>query len=156
VTESAATYLSDGAIELTRRIEAPPETVFRYFTDPERYRSWLGVDAELDASVGGDYRIQMTDNGGISARGRYVVLDPPQRLVFTWGFDGLDGLPPGSSTVEVTLTRDRDATIVRLRHSELPGAESCDFHAWGWGIGLDRLVIAATGGDPGAYPHAEL
>lgn len=156
MTESAATYLSDGAIELTRRIEAPPETVFRYFTDPERYRAWLGVDAELEASVGGEYKIRMTDDGAISALGRYLELDPPRRLVFSWGFEGLDGLPPGTSTVEVTLTADADATIVRLRHSDLPGAESCDFHAWGWGIGLDRLVIASTGGDPGRYPHADL
>ena len=155
MSETAATYLSDGAIELTRRIEAPPETVFRYFTDPERYRSWLGVDAELDPCVGGDYRIQMTDDGAISARGRYLELDPPRRLVFSWGFDGLDGLPPGTSTVEVTLTRDADATIVRLRHSDLPGSESCDFHVWGWDMGLGRLSIAAEGGDPGPYPHAK-
>src|SRR5438270_12388234 len=79
-TDTEATYLSDGAIELTRRIEAPPETVFRYFTDPERYRAWLGVDAELDPSVGVDYRSQMTDNGGSNARGRYVVMDPPHGM----------------------------------------------------------------------------
>ena len=156
MNETTATYLSDGAIELTRRVEAPPETVFRYFTDPDRYRSWLGVDAELDASVGGEFRIRMTNTSVVNACGRYLELDPPERLVFTWGFEGLDGLPPGSSTVEVTLTRDADATIVRLRHSDLPGRESCDFHAWGWDIGLDRLVIAATGADPGPYPHAEL
>jgi uncharacterized protein YndB with AHSA1/START domain len=155
VTETSATYLADG-VELTRRIEAPPETVFRYFTDPGHFKTWLGVDAELDPRPGGEYRIQMTNRGEITARGRYVELDPPRRVVFTWGFDGLDGLPPGASTVEVTLTADQDATIVVLRHSGLDGREMCDFHVWGWDIGLDRLIVAGAGGDPGPYPHAEL
>jgi uncharacterized protein YndB with AHSA1/START domain len=152
---TAATYLDDG-IELTRRIEAPPETVYRYFTDPERFKAWLGIDAEVDATVGGDYRIRMTNDSRISACGRYVELDPPRRLVFTWGFEGLDGLPPGASTVEVTLTPDGEATVVVLRHSGLDGREMCEFHVWGWDIGLDRLVIAGAGGDPGPYPHADL
>ena len=156
MSETTASYLDDGTIELTRRIEAPPETVYRYFTDPVRFQTWLGIGAELDATDGGDYRIQMTNRSGISACGRYLELDAPHRVVFTWGFEGLDGLPPGSSTVEVTLTGDADATILRLRHSDLPGRESCDFHSWGWDLGLDRLVIAAAGGDPGPYPHADM
>jgi uncharacterized protein YndB with AHSA1/START domain len=153
VTATAATYLDDG-IELTRRIEAPADVVYRYFTDPERFKAWLGVGAEVDAAPGGDYRIQMTNDAPISACGRYVELDPPRRVVFTWGFEGLDGLPPGTSTVEVTLTPDGDATVVVLRHTGLDGRELCDFHVWGWDIGLDRLVIAGAGGDPGPYPHA--
>jgi uncharacterized protein YndB with AHSA1/START domain len=155
VTSTAAVYLDDG-IELTRRIEAPPEAVFRYFTDPERFKMWLGVDAELDPTPGGEYRIQMTNGTRVSACGTFVELDPPRRVVFTWGFDGLDGLPPGTSTVEVTLTPDDDATVVVLRHSGLAGREMCDFHIWGWELGLDRLVIAGAGGDPGPYPHADL
>jgi uncharacterized protein YndB with AHSA1/START domain len=155
VTATAATYLDDG-IELTRRIEAPPELVYRYFTDPERFIAWLGVGAEVDAVPGGGYRIQMTSDSRISACGRYVELDPPRRVVFTWGFEGLDGLPPGTSTVEVTLTADGDATVLVLRHSGLEGREMCDFHVWGWDIGLDRLVIAGAGGDPGRYPHADV
>jgi uncharacterized protein YndB with AHSA1/START domain len=154
VTETAAIYLSDG-VELTRRIEAPPETVYLYFTEPERFRAWLGTDAELDPQPGGEYRIRLTNNSGVSACGRYVELDPPRRVVFTWGFEGLEGLPPGASTVEVTLTRDDDATVVRLVHRGLDGRELCDFHVWGWDIGLDRLVIAGVGGDPGPYPHAD-
>jgi uncharacterized protein YndB with AHSA1/START domain len=155
MTATAATYLDDG-IELTRRIEAPPEVVYRYFTDPERFKAWLGIDAEVDARPGGDYRIRMTDDSRISACGRYVELDPPRRLVFTWGFEGLDGLAPGASSVEVTLTPDGEATVVVLRHCGLDGREMCEFHVWGWDIGLDRLVIAAAGGDPGPYPHADL
>ena len=151
MSRTRATYLDDG-VELTRRIEAPAEIVYRYFTEPERFTAWLGIGAQFDARPGGDYRIQLTDTTAISASGEFVELDPPRRVVFTWGFEGLDGLPPGTSTVEVTLTPDDDATVVRLRHTGLDGREVCDFHVWGWDQALDRLVIAGAGGDPGPYP----
>ena len=43
--------LPHGVIELERRIAAPPEIVFAYFTDPERYRLWQGVDILSGAIV---------------------------------------------------------------------------------------------------------
>jgi len=69
--------------------------------------------------------------------------------VFTWGFEGNAELPPGSSTVEVTLQADGDGTIVRLHHDRLPTSVSREQHAIGWQHSVDRLAIAAAGGDPG-------
>ena len=40
--------------------------------------------------------------------------------MFTWGWVGNEYLPPGSTTVEVTLITDGDATVVRLVHKGLP------------------------------------
>ena len=48
-----------GAIEIIRRIEAPPEIVFSYLTDSRRFVTWMGVGAELDARPGGRYRIDV-------------------------------------------------------------------------------------------------
>ena len=31
--------------------------------------------------------------------GEFVELDPPNHLVFTWGWEGDEDVPPGSSTV---------------------------------------------------------
>ena len=152
MSTTEATYLDDG-VELTRRIEAPAETVFAFFTDPVRFKTWLGIDAEVDPKPGGEYRILLTDETRVSACGRYVELDPPRRVVFTWGFEGLEGLPPGASTVEVTLTPDGEATVVVLRHTGLDGRDWCDFHVWGWNIGLDRLVIAGAGGETSPRPY---
>jgi uncharacterized protein YndB with AHSA1/START domain len=77
---------------------------------------------------------------GYVAVGEYVEVDPPRRLVYTWGWaeEGSAMVPPGSSTVEVTLEADGDGTIVRLRHSGLP-TTTFDFHGDGWDEGLTAL-----------------
>ena len=105
------------------RIEAPPDSVFPFLTDPEKIVRWKGVDATVEASPGGVYRVNVT--GTKHAVGEYVEIDPPRRVVFTWGWEGDEQLPPGSSTVTIELIPDGDATIVRLTHSGLPeGADA--------------------------------
>lgn len=135
-----------GVAEHEVRIEASPETVFEFFTDPEKMNRWKGSTAVLDPRPGGVYRVDVSPND--VAVGEYVELDPPRRVVFTWGWEGSEHVPPGSSTVEVTLTPDGDGTIVRLVHRGLPEAAVPE-HAEGWKHFLPRLVVAAAGGDPG-------
>ena len=74
-------------------IDAEPETVFAFFTDPDKMIQWKGRRAELDPRPGGVYRVDVT--GEHVARGEYVELDPPHRVVFTWGWEGGDAVPPG-------------------------------------------------------------
>jgi hypothetical protein len=69
-------------------------------------------------------------------------------VVFTWGAAGHDTLPPGSTTVEVTLHPDGAETVVEVVHRDLP-PEEVPRHGTGWGHFLARLAIAAAGGDPG-------
>ena len=145
-----------GVIEIERRIQARPETVFAYFTDPQRYRRWQGVDAELDARPGGLFRITMTGRSATVVRGRFLEVDPPSRLVFTWGWeptaasaDVMAEIGPGQSVVEVVLVAEGDATILRLRHSGIPSEGAWNFHTWGWEMTLERLATVARGDDPG-------
>lgn len=91
--------------------------------------------------------------GRAVVEGVYLVVEPPHRIVFTWGWVGNAEVPPGSTTVEVTFTPDGDETIVRLAHRGLPTQSSCDEHAAGWQHYLGRVVIAASGGDPGQDPN---
>jgi len=151
------------AIELERRIAAPPDIVFAYFTDAERYRLWQGVDADLDARPGGLFRVRMTGKSRHIATGEYVEVDPPTRVVFTWGWEPDESLlddqiavPPGTSTVEVTLVPDGQGTLLRLRHSGLPTDGACRFHDWGWDTTFGRLAVVAEGGDPGPSPFPDL
>lgn len=145
---------TDDALILTERIAAPPETVFEFLIDPEKLLRWMGAAADIDPRPGGSFRLDV--NGSDVASGTYVEVERPNRVVFTWGWEGSTDVPPGSSTVTFTLTSDATAdgaaTLVELRHDGLPGGSS-DTHAEGWGYFLPRLSLAATDQDPGPDRH---
>jgi uncharacterized protein YndB with AHSA1/START domain len=69
--------------------------------------------------------------GQTQVRGSYVAVDPPNRVVFTWGIPGNQQLPAGSSTVEIVLRPKGDATVVELTHRDLPVDRQAD-HGQGW------------------------
>jgi uncharacterized protein YndB with AHSA1/START domain len=130
-------------------IDAPPEAVFPYFTDPARLVRWMGSDATLDPRPGGVFRVNFSrEIGDASVVGEFVEVVPYSRVVFAWGWEGeLFGVPPKSTLVEVSLVRDGDRTRVRLVHSDLPG-EAVEAHSAGWLHYLQRLSAVATGGEP--------
>jgi uncharacterized protein YndB with AHSA1/START domain len=136
------------AITASVHIDAPPERVYEYFTRPEAIVSWMGEYALLEAEPGGRF---VLDIKGAPVRGRFLELDPPRRLLISWGYAGSGQLPPGASTVEVWLTADRGGTRVELQHRDLPPGQRPG-HASGWTHYLTRLEIAAPGRDPGPDP----
>ena len=140
------------AIEREIAIAARPETVWEFFVDPEKACRWMGTSAELDPQPGGIYRVEVIP--GNVARGVFVELDPPRRLVYTWGWEAgaASPVPPGSTTIEIDLVPDGDGTTVHFTHRDLPTDDAAVKHAHGWGHYLERLRTAAAGGDPGADP----
>jgi uncharacterized protein YndB with AHSA1/START domain len=132
-------------------IAAPPESVYPYLTQAEAIVTWMGDYAVLDAVPGGVFHL---DINGVPVRGRYLELDPPHRLVISWGHAGSDRLPPGASTVEITLTPIPAGTRVTVEHRDLPPDQAAQ-HATGWPHFLNRLTIAARGQHPGPDPFAQ-
>lgn len=128
-------------------IAAPPAAVFALLTDPDKILGWMGTEAEVDPQPGGLYLVNVT--GARFARGEFREVVPVHRLAYSFGWDGSEAVPPGSSLVEIDLIERPDGTLLRLTHSGLPNAEQCAGHAEGWGHYLDRLAIVASGGDPG-------
>jgi uncharacterized protein YndB with AHSA1/START domain len=142
------------AVEVEARIAASPETVFDFFVDPDKMVQWMGRSARLDPRAGGEFYCDI--NAEAIASGEYVAVEPPDRIVFTWGWNGEDSVTkPGSTTVEVLLAADGDGTRLRLIHRDLPSPESAEKHGHGWRHCLDRLAKAATGEDPGPDEFAQ-
>jgi uncharacterized protein YndB with AHSA1/START domain len=131
-------------------IAAPPEAVFPYLTRAEAIVTWMGDYAILDAQPGGVFHL---DINGVPVRGQFLELDPPHRLLISWGHAGSERLPPGSSTVEITLHPVDGGTRVTVEHRDLPADEAAK-HAIGWPHFLARLASASIGVDPGPDPFA--
>jgi uncharacterized protein YndB with AHSA1/START domain len=132
-------------------IPAPPAAVFALLTDPEKIMRWMGTEAEVEPQSGGLYLVNVT--GARYARGSFREVVPVHRLAYSFGWDGSEVVPPGSSLVEIDLAEQPpDGTLLRLTHSGLPNAEQCAGHAEGWAHYLGRLAEVAAGHDPGPDP----
>jgi uncharacterized protein YndB with AHSA1/START domain len=135
--------------ELVREIviDATPETIWPFLTEPEQHLKWLGTEVDIDPRPGGAYNVLVY--GQHQSRGEYVEVVPQEKVVFTFGWDEPGHpIPAGSTTIEISLHREGEKTRVRLVHRGLP-ADAVDDHGNGWQRYVDRLAIAATGGDPG-------
>ena len=135
------------AFEKSVLVPLNADDTFALITDPDRLRRWQVITARVDLRAGGDYR--WTIIPGHSVAGTITEVEPGRRVVFTWGWDGLTDLPPGASTVTITLEPADGGTLVHLVHEGLTG-EQADNHAMGWNHYLGRLVRAAAEGDAGA------
>src|SRR6266436_4565191 len=129
-------------------IAAPPATVFAFLTDPARIVSWMGAEATTEMHPGGLYLLKGV-NGRATARGAFREVVPVHRLAYSFGWEGDEEVPPGSSLIEIDLI-DRDGgTLLRMTHSGLPNAAQCAGHDKGWAHYLGRLTMVAAGQDPG-------
>lgn len=133
-------------------IEAPPEVVYEYLVTEDGLTAWMGHRADLDPTPGGRFAV---DIAGHPVRGEFLHLEPPHRVVVSWGFAGSEDLPAGASTVEFRLTATEGGTRVDLCHSDLPETEVRG-HADGWANFLPRLAVVGAGGDPGPDPWQPL
>jgi uncharacterized protein YndB with AHSA1/START domain len=131
-------------------IAATPDRVFDYFVKPELLVRWMGDSARLEAASGGLFSV---DINGVLIRGRFVRIERPTLIEITWGQAGNEAMPPGATTLLVTLEARGDRTRVQLEHRGLVPAEAKK-HAVGWAHFIERLGVAAAGGDPGPDPWA--
>ena len=135
------------AFEKSVLVPLNADDTFALITEPDRLRRWQVITARVDLRAGGDYR--WTIMPGHSAAGAITEVEPGRRVVFTWGWEGSADLPPGASTVTITLEPADGGTLVRLVHEGLTGEQAAS-HGEGWNHYLGRLVTAAADGDAGA------
>ena len=123
-------------LQVMTTIKASPQEVFPYLVQPDLLVRWLGTWADVDPTPGGALAVDM---GETQVRGSYVAVEPPHRVVFTWGIPGNQELPAGSSTVEIVLRPEGDATVVELTHRDLPVDQEAG-HRQGWTTKLGDLA----------------
>jgi uncharacterized protein (TIGR03086 family) len=130
----------------TAFLPVPPDDAFALITEPERLRRWQTVSAVVDLRAGGSYRWTVTP--GHVAAGTYREVEPGRRIVFGWGWEGSDVLPPDASTVTVTVEPAEGGSRVTLVHEGLTGEQAAS-HAEGWNHYVERLERVAATGDAG-------
>ncbi len=132
--------MSETTLQLNQLVPAPREKVFAAWTESEQLKKWFSPNpnfqvpvAEVDLKVGGAYRIQMLSPEGKThtAFGQYLEIRPPEKLVFTWGWEG-DPDFPRETRVTVQFLAKGNQTEVVLTHEYLPSANSRDLHREGW------------------------
>ena len=118
-------------------INAPAAEVYRQLTTVDGLLRWIAIDAVSVPVPGG--RLEWTHENGATMVGRFLELDPPQRLVIAYGWkDDLMGVPPESTIVEIDLVERDGRTTLKLVHKSLPPDVVAD-HLRGWIYFLARL-----------------
>lgn len=117
------------ALERVVLIRAPREGVFRYFTDSRRFAAWWGAGSSIEPTPGGAVRIRYPN--GVEVAGEVLAIEPPERIVFSYGYVSGRPIPVGASRVTVELAEDPAGTRLALRH-EFDGASARDQHVQGW------------------------
>jgi uncharacterized protein YndB with AHSA1/START domain len=127
-------------------VEAPRQRVWEALVDPEQVARWWGPAgftmpaAELDARVGGVYRFTMQPPEGEAflVEGEFLVVEPPERLSYTFRYDRPD--PDDQETVAtLTLLEAGDATRIELVQGPFRTEARRELHDAGWSDTLDRL-----------------
>jgi uncharacterized protein YndB with AHSA1/START domain len=134
-------------VQREMQIAAPRTSVFAFLTDPEKIVQWMGSEATTEMHPGGLYLLKGV--GSATARGAFREVVPVHRLAYSFGWEGNEEVPPGSSLIEIDLIEQDGGTLLRMTHSGLPNAEVQASHAKGWAHYIGRLALAAAGQDPG-------
>ena len=139
--------MSESTVRLSRVFAADRSRVYSAWTNAEAFKQWLGGPesvtvgiAELDVREGGDYRVTFSgeDTTPVYLVGTYVEVKPPERLAFTWLWEGLD-IEAGETLVTVDFFDLGDKTEVVLIHQRNPNLWIRDFHSMGWTTSFNRL-----------------
>jgi uncharacterized protein YndB with AHSA1/START domain len=151
--------MSTNTIELHRVVRAPAERVYRAFLDPAAMAKWLPPNGftctvrHLDAKVGGSYKMSFTNfttGKSHSFGGKYLELQPSERLVYTDAFDDPD--LPGEMRTTIVLKKVSVGTEIRITQSGVPGvipSEAC-YVGWQESLILLGKLVEAEIPDEGA------
>ncbi len=137
--------MTELTLNIEKIINAPIEKVFDAWLNPKMLSKFMitmpGMpepEVENDAREGGKFTIIMNDGENkLPHTGEYLVIDRPDKLVFTWAsrYSVVD-----NSTVTINFTKiDDNKTNISLTHVKFIDEEARSAHEGGWGYILDKL-----------------
>ena len=136
----------DLSLTIRRTFPVPRERVFRAWTEVAMLRQWscpVGMtvlSAEVDLRIGGKYRLAMKspeESEPNVVYGTYRAVEPPERLIYTWQWEGGE---MGETQVTVEFRDLGRETEVVLVHEMFPDTNRRDLHNQGWGSCLEHLA----------------
>jgi uncharacterized protein YndB with AHSA1/START domain len=138
---------STNTVRLHRVLRAPAERIYRAFLEPEAMVKWLpphgftGKVHQLDARVGGSYRMSFTNFGTGASHffgGTYDELTPNQQLKYRDKFE--DPNLPGEMKVSVTLRPVVCGTELTVVQEGIPAVIPAEMCYLGWQESLANLA----------------
>jgi uncharacterized protein YndB with AHSA1/START domain len=141
IGETTLSLPPDHSIVMTRWFDAPQELVFLAHSSCEHVSRWWGrrgdtmPSCDLDFRPGGQWRFVNVGEDGVEITffGEYRTIVEPERIDWTFAFEGMDGEPGLES---MTLEEKDGGTLLRTV-SEFPSDEVRD-------------LVIATGMEHGA------
>jgi uncharacterized protein YndB with AHSA1/START domain len=136
-----------GTVKLHRILKAPPERVFKAFTNADGLAKWLPPDGftckvhHLDARVGGGFKMSFsnfTTGNGHSFGGEYLEIVPNEKLRYTDKFD--DPNLKGDIEVTVLLKKVMAGTELNVTQSGIPDVIPVEMCYLGWQDSLRQLA----------------
>ena len=130
------------SLVLERTMAHPPETIWRALTQTPLIEEWL-MKSDFQPVVGHSFKFRSEPAGGWDGviDGEVIAVEPPARLVYSWGSMGL------ASTVSWTLTPVAGGTQVRMEQAGFPPDQDFAYRGaqYGWTRFLDGLERVVAG-----------
>jgi uncharacterized protein YndB with AHSA1/START domain len=148
--------MSTGTVRLHRVLRAPPERIYRAYLDPDAMAKFLppygftGRVLEMDARVGGIYRMQFTNFGNGQTHafgGKYLELVPNEKIVNTDIFD--DPNLPGQMITTISLKAVSCGTEITAVQEGIPAMIPVEMCYLGWQETMQQLAQLVEPDIPG-------
>jgi len=145
--------MSNQILKVERLFPVRRQEVFQCWTSIEALKQWhCGTVSEvvMDLKVGGEFliRFQPEPEGDCEhhvVRGKYLIVDKPSRLQYTWKWDGAE-MDDSVVTVDF-VEQGPESTLLKIAHEKLSDEKSRNDHGQGWNACLAgvEMHLAKTG-----------
>ena len=141
-------------LSIVRVFDGPRELVYEAFSNPVHARQWAGprgfvaTHFEQDVRPGGKWRACLHQTEAWKGKtfpdlwqgGVFKEIVPPERIVYTFAWDGEAGQPTRETVITVHFTElDGNRTKMAFHQAFFDSAEMRDGHNTGWNSSFDRL-----------------